>query len=147
MNDPLETILAPPPAVPVPGWVFPPTLAALRRARRWQRARRLAALAAGVAALVALAGVIPQRRPEPAAEAPPPMAKAVAAEWRALEGQRPAAYVEAGDRYLGEGDPANAVRCYGHAVSAGVTDISESDSFLLMAIKLARTKESEACER
>jgi hypothetical protein len=146
MTDPLESILRPPPTSPAPPELFAATVAALRQARRRQRARRLAALAACAAALAALAALLTGPPPGRVAVVPGPPPSAVALEWRAVEGPGPAApvYVQAGDRYLDEGDPANAARCYGNALSAGEDeDITEADSYLLMAIKLARKKEKD----
>jgi hypothetical protein len=151
MHDPLDALLRPKPAPP-PESLFPLTLLALRRARRRQRVAQVASLLAGAAAgLIALHALVPEcprpREAAPAAKAPAVAAPtATALEWRALEGPGPAApaYRQAGDRYLDEGDPANAARCYGHALSeGGARELSESDSYLLMAIKLARKKERD----
>ena len=78
-------------------------------------------------------------------------ASAQETEWQALElpGQARALYLQAGDRYMAEDDPAGAVRSYGGALDAGTTDdleVSVEDNWLLMAIKLARKKENERCE-
>jgi hypothetical protein len=160
MHDPLDAILGPMPPAPPPESLFPLTLKALRRARRRQRAAQLASLlacaAAGLIVLLALAPECPgprSREAAPADKGPAPDAPAATAlEWRALEGAGPSApvYRQAGDRYLDEGDPENAVRCYGHALSEGgeaTDDLLEADSYLLMAIKLARKKEREKCDR
>ena len=73
-------------------------------------------------------------------------------EWQAIDEPAAAAglYRTAGNRYLEGDDPANAVRCYGNALDADPTDVNEmkdDDNWLLMAIKLARRKEADACER
>jgi len=160
MHDPLDAILGPRPPAPPPESLFTLTLQALRRARRRQRAAQLASLlacaAAGLFVLLALAPECPgprSREAAPADKGPAPVAPtATALEWQALEGRGASApaYREAGDRYLDEGDPASAVRCYGHALSQGGTgteDLSGEDSYLLTAIKLARKKEKDKCDR
>jgi len=159
MNDPLEVILAPAPVPPVPESLYPLTVRALRQARRRQRVAQVASLlacaAAGLIALLALVPECPGPRPRERAAAVVKGADlsaptATALEWRALEGPGPAApaYRQAGDRYLDEGDPGSAARCYGHALSEGdAAEFSEGDSYLLLAIKLARKKEKDACDR
>jgi hypothetical protein len=72
-------------------------------------------------------------------------------EWRALDepAEAPVLYREAADRHLAEGDPANAVRCYGNALDSAspeATEVKDDDNWLLMAIKIARRKEAESCE-
>jgi hypothetical protein len=73
-------------------------------------------------------------------------------EWRAIEepAEAPVLYREAGNRHLAEGDPADAVRCYGNALdseSPEAIEVKDDDNWLLMAIKIARRKEAESCER
>src|SRR5262245_8066744 len=159
MNDPLEVILGPTPVPPVPESLSSLTMSALRQARRRQRVAQVASLlacaAAGLIALLALIpecpGPRPRERATAAVKGPDLSAPTAAAlEWRALEGPGPAApaYRQAGDRYLDEGDPAGAARCYGNALSEGATaEFAEGDSYLLLAIKLARKKENDACDR
>ncbi|MBY0229131.1 MAG: hypothetical protein K2W96_07640 [Gemmataceae bacterium] len=148
MTDPLEELLGPkgPPASEeVRRRVLDRTLKALRRRPPYVP---LGLLMAGLAAgLMLLAGPSP-RASEP--ETLPPVAgkpDAVALEWKALDGDR-SQYVAAGDAYAEEGAPAQAVRCYGHALEkAEDLEWKEGDSFLLMAIKNARKKEMEECGR
>jgi hypothetical protein len=155
MNDPLD-LLRPTPAAldeSLRRRVFARTVQELRRQRRRQRIQAVAALAALAAAVLLLVTWLPapqngQRgriRPiEPPAAAPE---SAVALEWQALD--RPAEatrlYKQAGDRYLEEDDLESALRSYGGALDAGAADldVDSDDSWLLMAIKLARKKESE----
>jgi len=71
-------------------------------------------------------------------------------EWQAIDNPRESAkcYREAGDLYLEQADPDNAVRCYGNALDQGSPDTLEfasDDNWLLMAIKHARKKEAESC--
>jgi hypothetical protein len=74
----------------------------------------------------------------------------VALEWKALEQPEEAEkfYRQAADRYLAEGDASNATRCYGFALDESGPkglEISTNDSWLLMAIKQARKKETDTC--
>ena len=144
MSDPLDELLAPqgPPASgEVRRRVLDATLKALRRKRGRHEALGLllAGLAAGVLLLAA-----PSPQPPERATAP---ADAAAVEWKALE-EDPSLYKEAADRYVEEGAPAEAVRCYGHALDAsGDLEEKEGDSFLLAAIKNARRWEKESCDR
>ena len=73
-------------------------------------------------------------------------------EWRALDepAEAPVLYREAGNRYLAADDPADAVRCYGNALDSGspeANEVKDDDNWLLMAIKIARRKEAESCDR
>jgi hypothetical protein len=73
-------------------------------------------------------------------------------EWRALDepADAPVLYREAGNRYLAADDPADAIRCYGNALDSGspeANEVKDDDNWLLMAIKIARRKEAESCER
>ncbi len=151
MTDPLDELLAPtgPPASDeVRRRVLTKTLDALRGRRRPPYGAvglLMAAIAAGV---LMLAGPLPTppaappggahsggARPRPAEEI----------EWRALEDD-PKLYREAAERYLDEGRPAEAVRCYGHALDeSGDLEPKDGDGYLLMAIKYARKKERGAC--
>jgi hypothetical protein len=155
-DDPLDDLLAPPPPLPRRDDVFARTLPALRWGRRLRQVGRAAALAAAYAAGLLTS---PGGPPHPQADAPavvqaappgPPAATDL--EWQALE--RPAAaaalYREAGDQYLAGADPEEAVRCYGNALDAGGAghlEVSTQDTWLLMAIKHARKKEKNACEK
>lgn len=161
MTDPLETLLGPRPVPAPPLAVFAATLRGLRARRRRQRLAQtaclLASCAAGLLLGVALAPDEPAGRPSRPAPAQavvlaPP--RGVDLEWQALEASAPAEsaplYRGAADRYLEEGDPENAVRTYGHALSQGGPadlELSPEDSFLLMAIKHARKKESNEWSR
>jgi hypothetical protein len=165
--DPLEELLAPPPAAGAEGLrerLLGRTTRLLRRRRRLRRLAGAAALAGCCAA--GLLAVWWAARPAPA---PPELVvpalagdpseqhrlkaelptEAVAVEERAADDDDPRAqaslYRRAGDLYLSEeNDPAAAVRCYGNALDAGgEADLSvvPSDNWLLMAIKNARQKE------
>jgi hypothetical protein len=150
-HDPLAELLRPP--VPLADGE------ALRQALRDQTTRRVRRrgrlrLFARVTALAGcfLAGLATAHLPRPAPPGIEPAprqaalpADAVALEWRALEAgeDRAQRYREAGDRYLEESDPENALRCYSAALDEAETEraITASDSWLLMAIKQARQKE------
>ncbi len=159
-RDPLDELLAPP---------GPVDAAALRQSLLAETARRLTrrrwlrrtALAAALAACYA-AGLLTTHLLAPATPArdtsapvvreqndtPPPAPVAVAPP--RPEGEHPAERAarlrEAGDRYLNEqGDPEAALNCYSKSLSAGTADdakFSPDDSWLLMAIKNAREKET-----
>lgn len=159
MSDPCDELLTSPPS-PDPAF-----RAALRRRTsriiriRWWL-RRLTVLAA--VGLVYLAGVLTPRPtavtpPEPVPPAPVPVApapippslpeaqSAVEMEYRALESDRDRAelYRRAADQYLFEDDLASAARCYRLALNAGAdATVRADDSWLLIAIKNARLKES-----
>jgi hypothetical protein len=151
MRDPLD-LLTPHPAGLEPATkrhVFEATRSALRR-RRTSRARTAAALAAALAAGLLLFAVIPAapriERPTTRQEEEP--TSAVALEWEALDrpDESKRLYRDAGERYVREGDLAGALRCYGGSLDAGTAEDLEADDgddFLLMAIKIARKKESE----
>lgn len=134
MNDPLDDLLRPvaDPASPeLREEVWRRTAALLRR-RRPRPIAALALLAAGIAAglLLCLAPPAPRTTQPPAPT------------------ERLGLYQQA-DRYLDEGRPDEAVRCYGQALDAAPREeleLSSEDHFLLMAIKHARKKELDACE-
>ena len=160
--DPLNELLRPvSPAVPDASsrrrWLDETT----RELRRQRRRRRFASLGSLVGAYAAgLLTVLilhppetpPERERPIAARAIQVMDSVVDLEWRALEEpeEAPALYREAGNRHLADGDPANAVRCYGNALDSAspeATEVKDDDNWLLMAIKIARRKEAESCER
>jgi hypothetical protein len=167
MYDPdeerLDELLSPPAAEVDAGFrrtVLARTTRLVRRRRRLTQASWWAALAACfVAGLVASYGIWPSTPPEP----PPAVSKtepltpepatATALEWAAIDHPDRAAplYQAAGDRYLAEdADPGAAVRCYGNALDAGSPadlTIQSTDSWLLMAIKDARQKETHDATR
>jgi hypothetical protein len=62
--------------------------------------------------------------------------------------ERAELYRQAGDRYLeAEADPEAALRCYGRSLDAGGAEgltVALDDNWLLMAIKDARRRESDA---
>ena len=73
-------------------------------------------------------------------------------EWQALEVPESATtlYRQAGDRYLADAEPADAVRCYGNALAEGTSrdlEVAPDDSWLLMVIKQARKKERNECDK
>lgn len=156
MDDPLNDLLRPTCDAPSET-LREDLLTRTTKTLRWRRrARQLGGIgvlvAAYVAGLLTVAAWTPLEEPVPQPViAREPCAKPltpVALEWRALEEPEAAArwYVQAADGYLGEGDPENAVRCYGHALAesgpSGL-EVSTNDSWLFLAIKLARKKESE----
>jgi hypothetical protein len=114
-----------------------------------------AALAAALAACLLLFALVPPppeaKRVRPAAVGERPAAQpepALALEWKALDRPQEAKrlYRQAGERYLEEEDYAGAVRCYGGALDAGAAEdleVAPDDDYLLLAIKLARKKETE----
>ena len=63
-------------------------------------------------------------------------------EWQARTTD-PALFRVAGDRYIAEDRPQEALRCYGEALNRGASTTPEpEDSYLLMAIKHAREREN-----
>jgi hypothetical protein len=162
-SDPLDDLLAPPPAADVEGLrerLRDQTARLLRRRRRLRRLAWAGALAACYAA--GLLTVWFAARPAPPSPspsvarqerpAPPPAVEvpgAVAVEERAADDDDPRAqaalYRRAGDLYLSaENDPAAALRCYGNALDAGGEadlSVAPSDNWLLISIKSARQKE------
>ncbi len=131
------------------------TLREVRRQRRLRRLQALGVLAASFAAgFFTLAALVPPPcAPERAlvrpAEVPAAITTPVALEWQALDrpAEAPALYRRAGDAYLSQGDPADALRCYGNALDEPAADleVSSDDSWLMIAIKHARKKEMQAC--
>ena len=132
-----------------------------RELRRQRRRRRLASIgslvgayAAGILTVFALhPPEIPREKERPvAARTIQVMDSGTDLEWQALEkpAEAPVLYREAGNRHLADDDPANAVRCYGNALdswSPESTEVKDDDNWLLMAIKIARRKEVESCDR
>ena len=160
--DPFDDLLRPvPPAVPDASsrrrWLDE-TTRELRRQRRRRRFSSIGSLIGAYAAgLLTACAVWP---PEPPVERDKPviartirvMDSVVDLEWRALDepAEAPDLYREAGNRYLAADDPADAVRCYGNALDSGspeANEVKDDDNWLLMAIKIARRKEAESCER
>lgn len=158
MPDPID-LLAPPAAELEPATrrrVLDATLRELRGQRRNSRDRATAALAAAMAAGLLLFALIPPapqaKRSDSIVEQPivAPPTPAVVLEWRAIESEQPEKakdlYRQAGERYLEEGNYAGAVRSYGGSLDEGTAEdleASPEDDYLLMALKLARKKESE----
>jgi hypothetical protein len=161
--DPIDDLLAPPTAAVDDVFrqeVLARTTKVLRGRRRLSQLARLAGLAACfVAGLVTSHGLRPTEPSAPspvvARSAPPAVdaTSALALEWEAIDhpDRAGALYRAAGDNYLAEdADPQAAVRCYGNALSAGSPQdltIDPSDSWLLMAIKDARQKETRDANR
>ena len=158
----IEDLLSPvSPAVPEPAsrrrWLDETT----REMRRQRRRRRFASIGSLVGAYAAgLLTVCASWPPEmPIDHDKPAIARTIKVmdsgvdlEWRALDepAEAPALYREAGNRHLADADPANAVRCYGNALDSGspeATEVKDDDNWLLMAIKIARRKEAESCDR
>jgi hypothetical protein len=162
--DPLDDLLAAPPAAGTEALreeLLGRTTRLLRRRRRLRRLAWAAALAACCGA--GLLTVWWAARPAPpvppptglreeratAVPAPEVPATAVAVEERAADDDdlkaQAALYRRAGDLYLSEeNDPAAALRCYGNALDAGGgadLSVAPSDNWLLMTIKSARQKE------
>jgi hypothetical protein len=164
MHDPLEQLLAPHPPAPSRPELFARTVQALRGQRRRRQLAGIAILTAVYAAgLLTVLACQPPADPPPSVQAEvssaasnPPVAplarRAPDVEWQALDWPEEAAglYREAGDLYLADADPAEAVRCYGNALNAGKPrdlEVSSDDSWLLMAIKTARKKERNTCDK
>ncbi len=160
--DPFDDLLRPvSPAVPDASsrrrWLDG-TTRELRRQRRLRRFSSIGSLIGAYAAgLLTVCAVWP---PEPPLERDKPaiartirdMDSVVDLEWRALDepAEAPALYREAGNRHLADADPANAVRCYGNALDSATpetAEVKDDDNWLLMAIKIARRKEAESCDR
>ncbi len=163
--DPLEGLLAPPPAAdagPLRERLLGRTTRLLRGRRRLRRLAWAAALASSCVAAALTAWWA--ARPAPPGLAVPPSGgegedrlkaelptepNAVAVEERAADDDdlraQAALYRRAGELYLSaENDPAAALRCYGNALDAGGEEalpVSPADDWLLMAIKNARQKE------
>ena len=160
--DPLEALLRPPsPAVPDAvsrRRLLDETTRELRRRRKRRRLSSIASLvgayAAGILTVFAIQPpAVPAVRERPvAAWSIAVMDSGADLEWRALDepAEAPVLYREAGNRYLAADDPADAVRCYGNALDSGspeANEVKDDDNWLLMAIKIARRKEAESCER
>jgi hypothetical protein len=65
-------------------------------------------------------------------------------------GHRAVLYRRAGDRYLDDADPQDALRCYTQALDDGSEadlQVSAEDSWLLMALKIDRNKEKKNANR
>jgi hypothetical protein len=169
MHDPLDELLAPHP-VPAPRpEVFDRTVQVLRRQRRVRRIAGIGVLTAAYAAgLLTILACQPPQEPSngqsmtsrgesqsitpPSSPSPRPAQMASELEWKALKAPDEAAglYRQAGDLYLADAEPAEAVRCYGNALAAGNSqdlEVSPDDSWLLMVIKQARKKERNECDR
>jgi hypothetical protein len=134
MIDDLLHPTGPPASPEVRERIYRRTLPLLRRRRPIAAALLLVgAMAAGLMLMV--------QRPQPArAELP---RDAVSLEWKALE-EDPSLYRTAADRYLEEGRPEEALRCYGHALdTADDLELQPGDSYLLMVIKEARRQERQ----
>jgi hypothetical protein len=163
-HDPLDDLLRPPsfPA-PLPRLrqrVLEQTLREVRQRRRTRQVASAATLLACCAAglwLMVQGGTTSEKPPRPSGEVKSevgvrtPVAGPVELEWQALDRPEEAAqlYREAGDGYLKEADPANALRAYANAldgVPAKDLEDDPHDNWLLTAIKLARKRESERCD-
>jgi hypothetical protein len=155
-QDPLDELLAPHPAAPPSAEVFARTVRVLRRQRCLRRVRGVAVLAATYAAglLTVLAYQPPTVGPAPLAEVRPVEPPSLTGEaplptqeeLPAVNGAAAAVqlYHQAGDLFLSEDDPHEALRCYSNALDAGKSEdleVSTQDSWLLLAIKQARKKE------
>jgi hypothetical protein len=162
MDDPLDLLTIPPGtgATPLRHRLLERTILEVRRQRRWRRIQGVAVLAGSFAAgFLTLAALLPPpadpaaRTPRPVAERRVvPAANPVDLEWQALDRptDAPALYHQAADAYLARGEHADALRCYGNALDESPPrdlEVSSSDSWLLIAIKHARKKEMDACER
>jgi hypothetical protein len=131
MIDDLLHPTGPPASPEVRERIYRRTLPLLRR-------RRPIAAALLVIGAMAAALMLMVQRPQPARAALP--RDAVSLEWKALKD--PSLYRAAADRYLEEGWPEEALRCYGHALdTADDLELQPEDSYLLMVIKEARRKE------
>jgi hypothetical protein len=157
--DPLGALLAPPgPETPgLRARLADAAASALRRRRRLRRVARAAAFAACCAACFLVGRLTPPAPPPPDAqpaatgpEAPaarPTAGPAIALEWAAFDAEagRAELYRRAAARYLdAEADPLSALRCYGRALDEGRPEdlaISDTDDWLLVAIKDARQRE------
>jgi hypothetical protein len=174
MNDPLDVLLTPSPS-PADDPLRGPLLQRTQRLLRWRRRARLlaaaTALAACYAAGLATVHLMPGHSPRRAEDVPPTVTtpreaepvrvanapepsqgkSALDREWEAADSTEPAGqlYRQAGDQYLEEeGDPLAALRCYGNALDAGADPTpAAQDSYLLLAIKNARTKENRYAQR
>jgi hypothetical protein len=170
MYDNLDELLAPHPASPPSAEVFDRTVQVIRRQRRVRQLAGIGVLTAACASglLTILAFQAPhesignqtgapwEEARSIAPPAAPPLRPAPSAnelEWQALDAPENAVaglYRKAGDLYLADADPAEAVRCYGNALSTGKPEdleVSPQDSWLLMVIKQARTKERNECDK
>lgn len=79
---------------------------------------------------------LPSEEPEPT----PPSPETLELQARTAD---PSLFRAAGDRYVAEDRPLEALRCYGEALNRGASTTPEpEDSYLLMAIKHAREREN-----
>ncbi len=166
MHDPLDELLAPHPTTPPRPDVFDRTVRVLRRQRRIRQLSGIGILTAAYAAglLTILVCQPPMELDHPgtgsttcesrlkALSVPLPAPSASELEWQALEAPEaaPVLYRQAGDRYLADADPAEAVRCYGNALAESRPqdlEVALDDSWLLMVIKQARMKERNECDK
>jgi hypothetical protein len=160
--DPLDDLLRPlSPAVPDAvsrRRLLEETTRALRHHRKRRRLASIASLVGAYAAgILTVFAVVPPEIPPHREKVAERRAISVSdtgadLEWRALDepAEAPVLYREAGNRYLADGDPADAVRCYGNALDTTppqTIEVDVDDNWLLMAIKIARRKEAESCER
>jgi hypothetical protein len=156
--DPLDDLLGPPPdrEFPLREALREQTGRSIRR-RRWRR--RLALAAAAALFFVAGMGVMAWLRPPPEPEAPA-VAKVEPAKQEAEEKKAPAPVdprelppekkaeilFAAGEKFLHEAkDYDAALRCYQRGLEtadARMLDVSPEDDWLIMALKLDRTKEN-----
>jgi hypothetical protein len=162
--DPLDDLLGPKPAPPPSAEVLAGTLRVLRRRRQVRRLGGVAVLATTYAAglLTVLAFQPPAPAPPPVVRVGPPAeprlgkkverartavpAPAEPAQQEVTADGAALLYRQAGDLFLAEDDPAEAVRCYGNSLDNGRTidlEVKAEDTWLLMAIKTARKKESK----
>lgn len=165
MNDPLDSLLTPAPP-PTDDPLRGPLLQRTQRLLRWRRRGRqlaaTAALAACYAAGLASVHLLPGPSPRiesPRESVPTVVAKAPEAprpksaldrEWEAADSTADTGqlYRQAGDQYEDEGDPLSALRCYSNALNAGADPTpTAEDSYLLLAIKNARTRENRYAQR
>ncbi len=163
MQDPLEKVLAPLTPHPPRAEVFDRTVQVIRRKRRHKRLAGIgvlcAAYAAGLLTVLACQPPPPETILAEVRASDPPAVEQVTqvpspaeVEWRLFDQPEfsQGLYRLAGDLHLADADPAQAVRCYGNSLDAGQTqdlEVEPDDSWLLMAIKQARKKERNECDK